>query len=1030
MFKGTTGRTRNSIIGPIRSMRTRLGVLGLVGLFMAVGAAAVWAASVTPTVIPGSDNGDKTCAVQFPGTTELKLENPQDAAGNPVPGTYPVSAGGFSVTFTIPSSEQPTNLNSLDFTAGSGTAVIGVIVKNGNDGANKYDYSPNGVTSDTNLTTPNNGAKSISHVSACVKERTLKPLTAEKTAEGTYDRTVTWDLKKSVDPTSHTGTAGQDAGSSKWSVVATKSETKGSYQVKGSITIKNSNNIPVNVNVSDELNDATTTDADVDCDPTKDGNQSSGTVPGASASGDGQLVCTYTAKPTDGSAKLNTAKITSTTDGVGGAEATAPVSFKENLIGDDSVKLDDPRLKISETISGDTTKVVPETFPCPSDPTKYTNGVNERTETNTATLQGAKTDLSKSAEVDIKCTLPALSAKKDAAGTYDRKIDWKLDKSVDPTSLNGEAGKTITQEDLWTVNATKNVTEDNYKVTGKITITNPAAIAQSFDVSDVLDDGTVATVDCDETKEGSQTTGTIPAGGSVTCSYTASPANGDATKNTATVKADGNADQTVTAGVSFTANVIGDEVVTLGDQRFSYSEKIGDSNEQKFGDKFECSNNPNDYEGGKYSFNVPNEATLTGDSTSLKANAEVTVNCTLPALKVSKTAAGSYDRTVKWDLEKSVDPTSHTGQQGQDAGSSTWTVKATKSETLGNYKVTGKITITNPAAIAQTFSVSDELEDGTDATVDCDETKEGSQTTGTIQAGGSVTCSYTASPPNGSAKNNNATVSAPGNAAQPASDPIEWTETLIGDDKVTLGDPRFNNYSAVISSTTTKTFPETFRCPTAEQVKYVNGKYEFKATNTATLKGANTNLSKSAEVTVTCWSTGARTMGFWQNKIGQDIIKKFCGGTSGKTLFAYLTAGPPDLFNPGPFKDLTLSGCDKIAAYVTNVIKKASASGASMNAQLKGQMLATALDVYFSDPTLGGNKISASVAIGNVTIDLEDVGAAFGGASSLTVKQMLAYAASQSSSDGSTWYSQNKATQELAKDAFDAINNDVAFFTL
>ena len=46
-----------------------------------------------------------------------------------------------------------------------------------------------------------------------------------------------------------------------------------------------------------------------------------------------------------------------------------------------------------------------------------------------------------------------------------------------------------------------------------------------------------------------------------------------------------------------------------------------------------------------------------------------------------------------------------------------------------------------------------------------------------------------------------------------------------------------------------------------------------------------------------------------------------------------------------------------MATYVTNVIKAANASGAAMNAMLKAQMLATALDVYFSDPALGGNKI-------------------------------------------------------------------------
>lgn len=126
---------------------------------------------------------------------------------------------------------------------------------------------------------------------------------------------------------------------------------------------------------------------------------------------------------------------------------------------------------------------------------------------------------------------------------------------------------------------------------------------------------------------------------------------------------------------------------------------------------------------------------------------------------------------------------------------------------------------------------------------------------------------------------------------------------------------------------------------------------------------------------------------------------------------------------------------------MTNVIKAANASGTSMNAMLKAQMLATALDVYFSDPALGGNKLGADTPIGGVTIDLthvnkpigttiyENVSTSFGGATTLTVSQMLAYAGSQSNVGGSVWYGQVKSgpnSQELAKDAFDAINNRVA----
>jgi hypothetical protein len=180
--------------------------------------------------------------------------------------------------------------------------------------------------------------------------------------------------------------------------------------------------------------------------------------------------------------------------------------------------------------------------------------------------------------------------------------------------------------------------------------------------------------------------------------------------------------------------------------------------------------------------------------------------------------------------------------------------------------------------------------------------------------------------------------------------------------------------------------------------------------------------------------TGALTMGFWQNKNGQGIISGqassgVCPSTTWLRQFA-------------PFRDLSSTAtCAGVASYVYNVIKGGgtSCAAATCNAMLKAQMLATALDVYFSDPALGGNRIGAPAPIGGVTIDLTmvctdiptcstfvNVSSAFGGASSMTVLQMLAYAASQSNSGGSVWYGNVKATQVLAKDAFDAINNQVA----
>jgi len=177
-------------------------------------------------------------------------------------------------------------------------------------------------------------------------------------------------------------------------------------------------------------------------------------------------------------------------------------------------------------------------------------------------------------------------------------------------------------------------------------------------------------------------------------------------------------------------------------------------------------------------------------------------------------------------------------------------------------------------------------------------------------------------------------------------------------------------------------------------------------------------------------------MGFWLNRHGRNLITNSCGGTSGTSLFTFLTQ-----YNP--FKDLTSATCSDIAAYVSRVMKVANSAGPSMNAKLKAQMLATALDVYFSDPALGGNRINAPAPIGGVRIDLtrichtysdggsciayENASSAFGGATCLTVSQLLSFAASQSNVGGSVWYGNIKATQELAKDTFDAINRQQAF---
>ena len=133
--------------------------------------------------------------------------------------------------------------------------------------------------------------------------------------------------------------------------------------------------------------------------------------------------------------------------------------------------------------------------------------------------------------------------------------------------------------------------------------------------------------------------------------------------------------------------------------------------------------------------------------------------------------------------------------------------------------------------------------------------------------------------------------------------------------------------------------------------------------------------------------------------------------------------------------------------YVYNIIKSANANtpSGSMNAMLKGQMLATALDVYFGGGP-GGNPLGAPTPLGIVKIDLtkvcnmvdntggigtcngtsENVSSAFGGAPRMMLMNMLLYQNNVSNASGSTWYGNVKSVQALAKDVFDAINNQAA----
>ena len=420
-------------------------------------------------------------------------------------------------------------------------------------------------------------------------------------------------------------------------------------------------------------------------------------------------------------------------------------------------------------------------------------------------------------------------------------------------------------------------------------------------------------------------------------------------------------------------------------------------------------------------------------------------------LIVTKDANASYDRTFHWSIQKQVDK----NLVKQVGGSATFNYGISVTHDSGtdnNWQVGGTITVTNPnpggngSNNASGVDVVDNVLSSFNSTTN---TKIQDPNASCVVNSGSATgltvaenafislpylCAYSQAPAASSETNDvSITWLSPNSTTKSA----EFTQGFsfdipnLIDECATIGDSYTGPLGTLCNtnvSPTVYSYSRTIPVPQFGCTSYGN---------TATFTTTDTGATGSKSQTVTVCGpvrTGALTMGFWQNKNGQAII------ASGASTGTVCKSGTW-LRQYAPFQDLSATAtCSQVASYVFNVIKAANASGVSMNAMLKAQMLATALDVYFSDPAFGGNKIGAPGPIGGVAIDLTQICAniptcstfinassAFGAATSLTIGQVLAYAASQSNAGGSVWYGNVKSTQEQAKDVFDAVNNQVAF---
>jgi hypothetical protein len=648
--------------------RCRRLLIGLATATAAILPATAFAATVTPTVLGGAGNEGKECKDLYgPNVYQLKVEGAVDS------GTYPDDMDMLTVTVVRPSSGS-TNQNSFDWT--SNIDLVGVVVKDGVDGANWYDYSSSPTKGNAYLTTPFDGDKAISHISFCYYEPPQDidpPLSVVKTAVGSFTRTVTWTLDKSVDDAEHSGYAGQVAGASTWTVVADKTETYGDYRVAGTITITNVDDEPRGFRiVSDTLDTNQDLTSAVVC--------PANTVPASTGGTSGSITCSYGATTPSSAATLNSVVVYDDDLMANLPPATDTIEWTERLDGYDSGTLSDPRFEYSETISGDTTETFPETFICPADTSLYDGGTYAATQTNTAVLD-SNIGLSDSADVRITCTLLPLVPSKVASGSYTRSVTWTLTKTVDDDSHSGYAGQ-VAGASTWTVTADKTETEHDFSVTGTISIYNPSAVTQTFTVSDQLDDGTVATVTCPD----GGNTGEVAGGLTVVCAYTAEPEDRTATLNTATVALSGNPTKTATAEVTWDDTLDGYDSGTLRDGRFDYSKTISGDTTETFPETFTCPAVKWLYDDdGLYSQLIPNDAYLDG-GIGLMAWEDVKVDCYWPTISLTKTGDELSKKadTVYYDITLTNQATTSVALPDLSCSLTDETLGFTKSVTLAS----------------------------------------------------------------------------------------------------------------------------------------------------------------------------------------------------------------------------------------------------------------------------------------------------------------------------------------------------------
>lgn len=445
-----------------------------------------------------------------------------------------------------------------------------------------------------------------------------------------------------------------------------------------------------------------------------------------------------------------------------------------------------------------------------------------------------------------------LKVTKTATTSFTRTYNWDIRKTVTPDTLTlfrGDSG-TVTYNVAVTQTG---FTDSAWAVSGSIAVYNPTTSSVSVTgVSDSISGGITPTANC-----GVSFPYTLASKGTLNCTYSASLPDGTNRTNTASA----------TSGTPDVGNGSGNAPVTFGapttevnktvtvDDTNGQSWTFSASGAQTYSKTFSC-----DADAGRKN----NTATIR--ETGQLSSASVSVNCY--ALSVTKDARTSFKRTWTWTIAKSADQTSLTLALNESfLVNYKVTVNATSRDS--EYAVNGTITVVNPAPIsAKLNSVADVVSTDIAANVNCDVSFPY-----ILTAAQTLTCAYSASLPDASARVNNATASLANNtggstnfSGSAAVDFTNATKSEV-DKRINVNDTLQGALGAVTAGV--DTLPKIFAYARTIAAYTTCGNYTVN--NVASFLASDSGASRSAawtvNVNVPCKGCSL-TIGYWKTHAG------------------------------------------------------------------------------------------------------------------------------------------------------------------